>query len=138
MSGEGGEGRGRFKRKKKNILASLDVCQSRQATSELDILHPMLKLGLVCLLCTRILCQYSSGVEVCFPSTQVLRQDLSGVEACFTVQFGSLARNFRAKTRLVLKFVSRARTSCLCAEAVTAQSCFPCLVCETSRRLFRL
>ena len=34
--------------------------------------------------------------------------------------------------------VSRARTSCLCAEAVAEQSCFPSLVCETSRRLFRI
>ena len=51
-----------------------------QATS---VHHPVLKFGV--LFCTRVLCQFSSSVEACFP-----------------VQFGSRARKFCAKTRLVL------------------------------------
>ena len=42
------------------------------------------------------------------------------------------AHEFCANTRLALKLVSRARTSCLCAEAVVAQSLFLCPVCDTS------
>ena len=39
--------------------------------------------SLVFLLCTRVLCRYSSGVGVCFPCTQVLCHYSSGVGAFF-------------------------------------------------------
>ena len=66
-----------------------------QATSGLDILHPVLKFGV---LCTRVLCETGPVLKLCEAG--------------------------------VLKLVSRARTSCLCAEAVVAQSLCLCPVCE--------
>ena len=96
-----------------------------QATSELDILHPVLKFG-----CSFFAHEFGTNTRLALKFVSRARK------FCARLMFklGSRAALSRARkfcARLMLKFVSRARTSCSCAEAVVAQSLFLCPVCET-------